>query len=172
MNISEIASAADPEQNAKKFVAFGKFQRLRLEQKQLEDKLRDEKSRARLSSQEIRKCEQQLASIASALDGDFVQFRTLKGKWQDSWSGANVETLAQRLAKETGAQQGQNDYYVFRLGSLFTHDTPGALFLVLPKDRETADWNEFNAELDKAGREGLRHFLNEKPPFRSSTSLA
>ncbi len=161
LNLSEISCSADPEQRARTFVAFGKFQRLRLEQKLLEDKLRDEKSRAHPSAQEISECEGKLASTASALDRDFAQFRTANGKWQDSWSGVSVVTLAQRLAKQTGAQRGQNDYFVFRLGSLFTHDTPGAMFLVLPHDRETADWNEFSAELDKAGRDGSRDILRE-----------
>lgn len=161
LNLSEISSAADPEPTAKTFVAFGKFQQLRLEQKRLEDELRDEKLGADSSAQEITECEQKTASIASVLERRFAQFRTANGKWRGSWSGVSVETLAQRLAKQTGAQRGQNDYLVFRLGSLFTHNTPGALFLALPHDCETADWNQFSADLDKAGREGGLHFLHE-----------
>src|SRR5271163_244836 len=43
MNLSEINCSSDPEQAAKKFVRFGKLQLLRLEQKRLEDRLRDER---------------------------------------------------------------------------------------------------------------------------------
>jgi hypothetical protein len=159
LNLSEIASAPDPEHTAKKFVAFGKFQQLRLEQRRLEDKLTDAKLAAHPS--EARDYETKLAATASALDRNFAQFRTASGKWQDSWSGVSAATLAERLAEQTGAQRGQSDYWVFRLGSLFTHNTPGALFFVLPHDRETAEWSEFSAELDKAGREVARHLLRE-----------
>jgi hypothetical protein len=161
MNLSEINCSSDPEQAAKKFVRFGKFQLLRLEQQRLEDQLRDEGLQAQPSALAIDECEQKLAAIASTLDCDFAEFRNPKKKWQESWSGASVETLAQRLATNTGRQRGQSDYFVFRLGSLFSHNTPGSLFLVLPLDRDTPDWNEFCAVLDKAGRDGSRQFLHE-----------
>jgi hypothetical protein len=158
LNLSEIFSSPDPEDAAKRFVKFGKFLLIRLEQKRLEYQLRDEQSQA---SAEIAECERKLGVIASKLEDDFAEFRNPKGKWRESWSGVSVETLAQHLVKETGGQRGQNDYFVFRLGSLFTHNTPGPLFLVLPQDRETIDWNEFRVALDEAGREGVRQFLHE-----------
>jgi hypothetical protein len=162
LNLSEISGSADPgpEDAAKRFVKFGNFQSIRLEQKRLEDLLRDERLKSP-ASVEITDCEGKLAEIAAKLNRDFAEFRTSKGKWRESWSGVNVETLAQRLAKETGGQGGQNDYYVFKLGSLFTHSSPGSLFFRLPRDRETIGWNEFRAALDNAGRTGLRHFLHE-----------
>ncbi len=159
LNLSEISCSSDPEGAAKQFVKFGKFLLIRLEQKRLEDQLRDQRLQPQASAQTIAECEGKLAAIASTLDNDFAKFRKPNGKWQDSWSGISVETLAQHLATETGAQRGQNDYFVFRLASLFTHNTPGSLFLVLPQNRETADWSQFRVALDKAGREGLREFL-------------
>ncbi len=161
LNLSEINCSSDPEQAATKFVRFGKLQLMRLEQKRLEDQLRDERLQAQPSAEAINECEQKLAAIASTLDRDFAEFRNPKRKWQESWSGVSVETLAQRLATNTGGQRGESDYFVFRLGSLFTHNTPGSLFLVLPLDRDIADWNELRAAIDKAGRDGLRQFLHE-----------
>jgi hypothetical protein len=76
-------------------------------------------------------CEKQLADISAELDRSFAEFRTPKGKWLESWSGNNIEELARHLAKVTGGQDGQSDYYVFKLASLFTHSTPGSLFLEL-----------------------------------------
>lgn len=52
-----------------------------------------------------------------------------------------MDELARRIAKQTGGQDGQSDYFVFKLGSLFTHNSPGSLFLQLPPDRETMEWN-------------------------------
>lgn len=161
LNLSEIYCSPEPEDAATRFVKFGKFLLIRLEQKRLEDQLRDERLQSQASAQTIADCERKLAVITSKLDNGFAQFRNPNGKWQDSWSSVSVETLARRLAKETGGQRGQNDYFVFRLASLFTHSTPGCLFLVLPQDRETSDWNEFRLALDKAGREGVRQFLYE-----------
>jgi hypothetical protein len=43
MNLSEIECSSDREQAARKFIRFGKFQQLRVEQRRLEDQLRDEK---------------------------------------------------------------------------------------------------------------------------------
>jgi hypothetical protein len=161
MNLSEISS----EEAAKKFVRFGKFQQLRLEQRRVEDKLRDEKSKPQPSAGAITECELKLADIASPLDRSFAEFRDSRGKWQQSWSGVSVETLAQCLAKKTGGQRGQSDYYVFRLGSLFTHNDPGSLLLGL-RESEAPDWSEFRAALDDAGRDGLRPFL-----YAASTCL-
>jgi hypothetical protein len=159
LNLSEICCSSDPEGGAKQFVKFGKFLLIRLEQKRLEDQLRDQRLQSQVSAQAIAECEGKLAAIASTLNKDFAEFRKPNGKWQDSWSSVSVETLAQHLATETGAKRGQNDYFVFRLASLFTHNTPGSLFLVLPQDRETTAWSQFRLALDKAGREGLREFL-------------
>jgi hypothetical protein len=162
VNLSAIEGSPDPEQAAKTFLRFGKFQLLRLEQRRLQDQLRDEKLAPQRSAQAIDEFEQDLAEITSTMERDFAEFRKPKGKgWLDSWSGLSVETLAQRLAKETGGHGGQSDYYVFRLASLFAHNTPGALFLRLPPDRETADWNDFRTALDEAGHKGLRKFLYE-----------
>jgi uncharacterized protein DUF5677 len=160
LNLSEISCSPDPEDAATRFVKFGKFLLLRLDQKRLEDQLRDERLQSKASA-EIAEYEKTLADIASKLDRDFAEFRNLKGKWRESWSDANVETRALRLAKMTGGQRGQNDYFVFRLASLFTHSTPGSLFFVLPQDREIPGWNEFRVALDKTGREGVRQFLYE-----------
>jgi hypothetical protein len=162
VNLSEIASYSSPEERARTFAAFGKFQQLRLLQMRLEEELRDERGKAQRSAEAIA-CEQKLAGLASVLERNFSQFRSAKGKrkWQDSWSGVSTETLAQRLAQQTGAREGHHDYWVFRLASLFTHNAPGALLFVALRDLEPADWKTFKAELDKAGNEGLRFFLRE-----------
>jgi len=134
LNLSKISSEADPEAAAKRYVKFSKFLLFRLTQRQLQDGLRD----AQLKSQtpvEVTDCKKHLADISAELDRNFAEFRTPKGKWQESWSGKNVEELARDIAKATGGQDGQSDYYVFKLGSLFTHNTPGALFLELLADR-------------------------------------
>lgn len=104
---------------------------------------------------------EEVADIGTRLDQDFWEFRTPKGKWRESWSGANVDKLTQGVAKETGGQDGQSDYFVFKLASLFTHNSPGSLFFELPPDCETLGWNEFRAAIDNAGRKGLRFFLHE-----------
>lgn len=160
LNLSKISGEADPEAAAKRFMKFGKFLLLRLTQRQLQDRLRD----AQLTSQapiDVADCEKRLADIAAELERGFAEFRTPKRKWQESWSGKNIEELARDLAKATGREDGQSDYFVFKLASLFTHNTPGSLFLELPRDRETVDWNDFRARIDKAGRDGARHFLHE-----------
>jgi hypothetical protein len=160
VNISEIDYSSERDHAVKKFVRFGKFQQLRMEQRRIEDQHRDESSKLHPSVQAIAECEQNLAAIASLLDRDFAEFRDSRGKWQESWSGVSVETLAQHLAKKTGGQRGQSDYYVFRLGSLFTHNAPGSLFFRL-RQPEPGYWNEFRAALDEAGHDGLRQFLYE-----------
>ena len=139
---------------------FGKFLLFRLTQRQLQDGLRAAKLKSQ-TSVEVADCEKKLADIAAELNRNFAEFRTPKGKWQESWSGKNIEELARDLAKATGGQDGQSDYFVFKLASLFTHNTPGSLFLELPADRETIDWNDFRARIDEAGRTGARHFLHE-----------
>ena len=53
VNLSEIASAADPEDKAQTFFAFGKFQQVRLFQMRLEDELRDKRSDAHTSAETI-----------------------------------------------------------------------------------------------------------------------
>ncbi len=151
VNLAEIERSSDREEAAKKFVRFGKFQQLRIERRRLEDQVCDEKSL--LAVQAIAESERRLADIASQLNRDFGEFRNAKGKWQESWTGVSVETLAQRLAKETGGQRGQSDYFVFRIGALFTHSDPGALLLGLAEP-EAPDWNKFRAVLDDAGRRG------------------
>ncbi len=162
MNLSEINCSSDREQAARKFVRFGKFQQLRLEQRRAEDQLRDENLEPKPCAQTIAECEQKLTAIASTLNREFGEFRGSKGKkWQDSWSGLSVETLAEHLAKATGGQRGQSDYFVFKLGSLFTHNTPASLFLTLRRDPEAADWKRFRESLEDTGRKGLREFLRE-----------
>jgi hypothetical protein len=151
---------ADPEAAAKRYVKFGKFLLFRLTQRQLQDRLRDAQLKPQ-SSVEVADFEKKLADIAAELDRNFAEFRTPKGKWQESWSGKNIEELARDLAKATGGQAGQSDYYVFKLASLFTHNTPGSLFLELPADRETINWKDFRARIDEAGRTGARHFMHE-----------
>lgn len=153
-------SAIDCEETAKKFVRFGKFQQVRMQQRLLEDQVRDEKSTPLPTAQVIAECERKVANIVSQLDRDFGEFRNPNGKWRESWTGASVETLAQRLAKETGGQRGQSDYSVFRIGSLYTHNDPAALLLGLGEP-EAPDWNKFRTILDDAGQRGLRQFLRE-----------
>ena len=53
VNLSEIASAADPEDKAQTFFAFGKFQQVRLFQMRLEDELRDKRPDAHTSAETI-----------------------------------------------------------------------------------------------------------------------
>jgi Family of unknown function (DUF5677) len=162
VNLSALTGSPDAEAAAKRFVKFGKLQSMLLNQKRLTDYLND--ARLESGAAEIVEYESQLAAIRSQLErdfADFADFRTAKGKWQESWSGENIEALAQRLAKDVGAQRGQSDYWVFRLGSLFTHNSPGSLLFVMRQDRETIDWNQFRAAIDNAGREGLRFFLHE-----------
>jgi len=162
LNLSEISCSPDPEHAARRFVKFGKFQHARLEQKRLEDALHDEDAKVQRSPKVINRCEQQLATAVSALKRDFPEFRKPSGKgWLESWSGLTVEELAPRLAEKTGAQLGESDYYVFKLGSLFTHNAPGALFLGLPQDQEVADWKKYCAALDEKGRDGVQQFLYE-----------
>lgn len=160
LNLSKISGEADPEAAAKQFAKFGKFQLIRLDQKRIEDRLGDARLES-LASVEITNCETKLAEIAARLNREFREFRTPKGRWRKSWSGANVDELARDIAKATGGQGGQSDYFVFTLGSLFTHNSPGSLFLQLPSGRETMGWEEFGASIDNAGREGGRHFLHE-----------
>ena len=162
LNLSKISCSPDPEQAAKKFVRFGKFQQLQLDCQSLEDELRHARLEPQPSARAISECQQKLTASISMLRRDFAEFRkpnVKKWKWQESWSGVSVETLAQHLADHTGGQCGHSDYWVFRLGSLFTHNTPGALLLPLSRDRETMDWNEFRVALDNRGRAGLRPFL-------------
>ena len=109
---------------------------------------------------------QNVAAITLVLNRDFGEFRKKekqekKGRWQDTWSGFNVETLALRLAKKTGGKPGQSDYFVYALGSHFTHAAPGALFLGFDLNRAIADWNEVRAVIDKAGGNGSRFFLGQ-----------
>jgi Family of unknown function (DUF5677) len=169
-NLSEIDCSSNPEQAASKFVRFGKCQQLRLERRRLDDQLRDEKLKPQPPAQMIVELKQKVAAITLVLNRDFGEFRNKekpgkegknKGKWQDTWSGFSVEKLAQRLAKKTGGKAGQSDYFVYALGSHFTHAAPGALFLGFDPNRATADWNEVRAVLDKAGQDGLRFFLKQ-----------
>jgi hypothetical protein len=160
LNLSEILSSAEPERTAERFVKFGKFQKLRLERHRVEDRLSDLRSEAPPRPEEIDGCERELAGITSNLDREFAQFRRSDGKWNDSWSGASVETLAQRLGWKIGGRKGQNDYFVFRLASLYTHNSPGSLFLV-SRDVESDDWLEFSVALAKRGHDGIRRFLYE-----------
>jgi len=161
LNLSELDAGPDPEEKARTFVAFGKFQQLRLLQGRLEDELRDGKSDAAAPAEAVAAREQELVEMNARLERDFVQFRSKKGKrkWQDAWSGLDAAALAARLAQQTGAQKGHHDYWVFRLGSLFTHNAAGALIFSLPPDTEIPDWKNFTDQLDKAGNEGLRSSL-------------
>jgi|GEM_PF-3155891 len=168
-NLSEICSS-NSEQAASSFVKFGKCQQLRLERRLLEDQVRDEKLKPQPSAETLLELKQKVAAITLVLNRDFGEFRTKErqgnkgnknGKWQDTWSGFSVEKLAQRLAEKTGGKPGQSDYFVYALGSHFTHAAPGALFLGFNPSRETADWNEFRVVLDRAGQGGLRVCLRQ-----------
>jgi hypothetical protein len=163
VNLSELHAARHPDEKAGTFIAFGKLQQLRLLQARLKDELRDAKSDSAAAAEAIAARERELAALDARLERDFAQFRTKKGKpkWQEAWSGLDAATLAARLAHQTGAKKGQHDYFVFRLGSLFTHNAPGALIFCLPPDAQLPDWKVFGAQLDKAGSEGLRSFLFE-----------
>ena len=154
-NLSEIDCSADPEEAANRFVRFGKCQQLRLERRNLEDELRNENLKTQPSTITAT-LKQKLVAITSNLKRNFGEFRK-NGKWQDTWSGFGVETLARHIAQRTGGKPGQSDYFLFALGSLFTHGAPGALFLGLTESRE---WNEFRA-VSKTGRNGLRFFLGQ-----------
>jgi len=160
LNLSKISGEADPEAAAKQFVKFGKLQLIRLEQKRVEDRLSESRLESE-SSVEIINCEKALAEIAARLDREFGEFRTKKGRWRDTWSGSNTEELARDIAKATGGRGGESDYFVFKLGSLFTHNSPGSLFHRLPLDRETMGWEDLRAAIENAGKEGMRHFIHE-----------
>ena len=75
LNLSEISCSLDPEHAARRFVKFGKFQHARLEQKRLEDALRDEGANVQRSPKVISRCKQQLATAVSALERNFSEFR-------------------------------------------------------------------------------------------------
>jgi len=147
-------SALKSEEDAQKFVRFAKLQQLLLEKERLNDQLQD-------SSSYIAKCGQRLEAVESALK-EFAEFRTKKGKWQQSWSGLNVKGLAERTAQDTGANTGQHDYWVYGLGSLFTHNAPGALFLGVGDSQLNQEkWKELRAKRDHASRNGLPAILHE-----------
>lgn len=153
-------SAVKSEEDAEKFLRFGKFQQARLIQQQLEDELtRAEREMDLRKSGEVR---QRLKEHTSRLESEFGEFKLRKGGWGKSWSGESVETLAQKLARDTGAPRGQNDYWIYRLGSLFTHNDPGALLTGVNENELTADaWKELRLKRDKASRQGLAPILHE-----------
>ncbi len=153
-------SALKSEEDAQKFARFAKLQQLLLEKERLNDQLQDaEKDKE--SSSCIAKCGHRLEAVESALK-EFAEFRTKKGKWQQSWSGLNVKGLAERTAQDTGANTGQHDYWVYGLGSLFTHNAPGALFLGVGDSQLNQEkWKELRAKRDHANRNGLPAILHE-----------
>lgn len=63
-------------------------------------------------------------------------------------------------AAEVGAGEDEDDYYVFHLGSLFTHCTPGALFHDVPSQKE-ADWQTCLAVIDAKGQSCVPVLLHE-----------
>ncbi len=156
VNLSAIKSEID----AGKFARFAKLQQLLLEKERLNDQLQDaEKDKE--SSSYIAKCGQRLKAVESALK-EFAEFKTKKEKWQKSWSGLNVKGLAERTAQDTGANTGQHDYWVYGLGSLFTHNAPGALFLGVGDSQLSQEkWKELRARRDHANRNGLPAILHE-----------
>ena len=153
-------SAVESEQDGEKFLKFGKFQQARLMQQRLEDELKDAEDTG--SAAEIKTARSKLNQLSSALDAQFAEFRLPNGKWQKGWSRKTVDALASALARDTGAPRGQSDYWVYRLGSLFTHNEPGALLTGVNDDKLTADaWKYLRLKRDKASKQGLAPILHE-----------
>ncbi len=153
-------SAVESEQDAEKFLSFGKFQQARLIQQRLEDEVKDAEDTG--NAAEIKTATSKLSQLSSALDAQFAEFKLPNGKWQKGWSRKTVDGLASALARDTGAPHGQSDYWVYRLGSLFTHNEPGALLTGVNDDKLTADaWKELRLKRDKATKQGLAPILHE-----------
>lgn len=153
--------AIKSEQDAAKFIKFGRFQQVRLLQQRLDDELSHAKQ-AGAALSEVAALNSERDKLSSKLDTEFAEFKLPKGGWQKSWSGRNVEQLARDLARDTGAPPGESDYWVFRLASLFTHNEPGALVTGLNGDRLSADgWKELRVKRDQGGKHGLSPILHE-----------
>lgn len=154
-------SAVKSEQDAARFIRFGKFQQMRLLQQRLDDEVKHGK-RAGGAPNEIAPLEAQRDNLSSKLDGEFAEFKLLKGGWQKSWSGQNVEQLARDVARDTGAPSGESDYWIFRLASLFTHNEPGALVADLKDEGLSPEgWREIQARRDQGGKQGSSAILYE-----------
>ena len=153
-------SAVESEEDAETFISFGRFQQARLIHQRLEDELKDAEQSG--NAAEIDAAKTELNQSSFRLDTEFPEFKLPKGGWQKSWSGQNVEQLARELAQETGAPRGHSDYWIFRLGSLFTHNEPGALLTGVNDDKLTADaWKELRLKRDRASKQGLAPILHE-----------
>ena len=153
-------SAVESEQDAEKFIRFGRFQQVRLIHQRLEDELKHAEQTRNVA--EIDTAKSKLSQLSSALDAQFAEFKLPNGKWQKGWSRKTVDALASDLARDTGAPRGQSDYWVYRLGSLFTHNEPGALLTGVNDDKLTADaWKELRLKRDKASKQGLAPILHE-----------
>ena len=152
------------EQDAEQFIRFGKFQQARLIHQRLEDELKDAEETG--NPAEIKTARSKLNQRSSALDAQFAEFKLPNGKWQKGWSRKSVDALARGLARDTGAPRGQTDYWVYRLGSLFTHAEPGALLTGVNDDKLTPDaWKELRLKRDRASKQGLAPILHEASVF-------
>jgi hypothetical protein len=158
LNVS--LSAVKSEQDADKFIKFGRFQQARLIQQRLEDELKDAQDSGIATA--IDSARAKLSQLSSMLDTQFAEFKLPNGKWQKTWSRKSVEALAGALAHDTGAPAGQNDYWVYRLGSLFTHNEPGALLTGLNDNKLTADgWRDLCFRRDEANKKGVSPILHQ-----------
>lgn len=142
---------------AAEFIRFGRFQQARLLYQNLEDELKG----ARGSDAAVAAASSKLSRASSALDSKFSEFKVAKSKWRKSWFRQSVEVRAKELARDTGVLGDQSDYWVYRLGSLFTHNEPGALITGVDDDKLTADvWKELRLRRDKASKQGLAPILH------------
>ncbi len=148
------------EQDAEKFIRFGRFQQARLIHQRLEDELKDAEETG--NPAEIKTARSKLNQLSLTLDTQFAEFKLAKGGWQKSLSGKSVEALAQGLARDTGAPRGRNDYWIFRLGSLFTHNEPGALVTGVNENKLSPEgWSDLRARRDQGSKQGLSPILHQ-----------
>lgn len=158
LNVS--LSAVKSEQDAATFAKFARFQQARLMQQRFEDELKDAQQCSIANA--IDSAKAKLSQLSSMLDTQFAEFKLPNGKWQKAWSRKSVEALAGALAHDTGAPDGQNDYWVYRLGSLFTHNEPGALLTGLNDNKLAADgWRGLRLRRDRANEKGLSPILHQ-----------
>ncbi len=147
-------------EDAAKFIRFARFQQVRLLYQNLEDELKRAKQAG--SDADVAAATSKLTRVSSALDSEFSEFKLTKSKWKKPWFGQSVEVRAKELARNTGAPRGQSEYWVYRLGSLFAHNEPGALLIGLKEDKLSADgWKDLRLKRDEASRQGLSPILHE-----------
>lgn len=153
-------NAIESEQDAATFLKFGRFQQARLIDHRLEDELKRAEQSGQIAEVNIAKL--RVAQLSSALDSQFAEFKLPGGKWAVGWSRKPINALAKDLAQDTGAPRGQSDYWIYRLGSLFTHNEPGALVTSLNSEGLSADaWRDLRLRRDKASKQGLSPILHE-----------